>query len=589
MAPTTASSKMLSYAAAASVALLSRCVSADPIADMYWPEIDEFTAIMQSGRMLAVDSACLEPVESTGSAFDARSPFWVFVVGATILVLGFIFYGRFVAGMLNPDDSKTTPALSLSDGVDFVAMSDAKVFLIQLLNIAGLGPIFGPILGGVYGPAAFGWIIIGCIFCGSVMDYLVGMMSIISQGASLPVLVGNELGNYAKHALNVVTLILVILVGVVFVKGPAALLANMTGGDMAVELWTAGIFAYYILATVVPINIIIGKIYPLFGLALIFMTVGLLGGTVASGRPFPSLQTTAPSGASWFPTIFIIISCSALSGFHTTQSPMMARCIKKQSSGFKIFFGAMITEGAIGLIWAMAPLVFYGGQAGLAKALTCAHNNPAAIVNTVLHTLLGPIGGAISIVGVVVLPITSGDTAFRCARLIVAEFFRAVEGQKDIKRRLLISVPMFAIAFGISLVDFKMIWKYFNFTNQLLSAMALWAGAAFLRRTGKHVPVAFVPATFITLCLTTYICHSAEFGTKAVPLWISATIGAVVTACITVAMSVVLKRLPVETEADIKHKEEKNLEEGEPKQAMTERMENNNSVTDSNTAVEQQV
>mmetsp|Transcript_5149 Transcript_5149/g.11131 ORF Transcript_5149/g.11131 Transcript_5149/m.11131 type:complete len:646 (+) Transcript_5149:363-2300(+) len=542
-------------------------------------DFDEYAALTSPKRMLAVEldtHQCLQPgsMIRSGLSADLRSPLWIFVAGGASLLIGYVFYGRFISGMLSIDDSEATPADTHADGVDFVGMPDANVFLIQLLNIAGLGPIFGPLLGAMYGPAAFIWIIVGCIFFGSVADYMVGMMSVLSQGANMPVLMGRELGNCAKHLLNVVTLALLVLVGVVFVKGPATLLGDLTfGGSYAAEIWTGIIFGYYVIATIVPVNVVIGRIYPIFGAALVFMTVGLLGGTLLSGRPFPSLHSTAPDGDSWYPAVFIIISCSALSGFHSTQTPMMARCIKKQSSGYPIFFGAMIAEGFIGLIWAMSPLVFYGGQEGLAKALKCAHNNPANIVTKILTDLLGPIGGAVAIVGVVILPVTSGDTAFRSARLILAEMLGAQNGQKTMTRRLLISIPMFAIAFLVSLVDFKMVWQYFNFTNQLVAALTLWTAAAFLRRTGRWSIVASLPGAFMTICLTTYICKSPEFATADVPLWVAISIGGVLGAIAVTFMVVLIYRCPVTKSHGIEDKRkqtEENLQKMTRLQSLAE-------------------
>lgn len=331
----------------------------------------------------------------------------------------------------------------------------------------------------------------------------------------LPVLINAEFGGSAKRVTNFLCLTLLVMVGVVFVKGPAGLLAETTLGIEWTNLWAAAIFAYYVVATLVPVDKIIGRLYPVFGAVLILMTTGLSVGTLNSGHRFPALQASHPDGNSFFPTIFVVVSCSAVSGFHSTQTPMMARCIQKRGSAMKVFYGAMIVEGGIGLVWAWATLVFYGGQEGLLKALAfeegCANGNPAVLVTTILTTLLGNVGGAFAMMGVVVLPVTSGDTAFRAARLIIAEALGNSEGQKDLTQRLRVALPLFVTAFVVLQVDFGMIWQYFNFVNQLITVLVLWCAASMLRRGRDFHWVATVPAVFMTLVVATYLTSSREF------------------------------------------------------------------------------
>lgn len=440
-----------------------------------------------------------------------------------LLVIGYFFYGTFVDRIFGPNPNRPTPAVTMNDGVDFVEMSPKKIFLIQLLNIAGLGPIFGPILGALYGPSALIWIVIGCIFAGATHDYFSGMLSIRSGGQSIPDVVGNELGVAFKQFMRVFSIVLLLLVGVVFVLGPAKLLGNLTG--LAVPAWVAIIFCYYFLATILPVDKIIGRLYPLFGAVLIFMAVGLTIALIAKGYNFYpelTLSNLHPKELPLWPLMFITIACGAISGFHATQSPLMARCVKNEKHGRPLFYGAMIGEGIIALIWATLGMSFYNNAEALNGAL--AQGGPAFVVNEISTTLLGPVGGLLAIIGVVILPISSGDTAFRSARLIIADFFRLP--QKQAGKRLALAIPLFVIGFLISRGDFGMIWRYFGWANQTLATIVLWAAAAYLIKEAKLHWIATVPATFMTAVATTYLAY-AEIG-FGLPLTAATGIGVVV-------------------------------------------------------------
>jgi len=447
-------------------------------------------------------------------------PVMYFLLSLAALIVGYFVYGRIVERMFGADNCKATPACTMADGVDYVKMNPKNIFLIQLLNIAGLGPVFGPILGALYGPWALVWIVLGSIFAGAVHDYFSGMLSVRYAGKSVPDVVGYNLGNGFKQFMRFFSVVLLLLVGVVFVTGPAKLLDNLTGWGLMV--WVAIIFAYYFLATILPIDKIIGRIYPVFAAILLIMAVGLTAMLFIKGYAFfPAAQWTNqhPTGLPLWPLMFITIACGAISGFHATQSPMMARCIPDENCGRPIFYGAMIAEGVIALIWATLGMTFYQTPEALNAALTA--GGPGKVVNDVSMTLMGPIGGVLAILGVVVLPITSGDTAFRSARLTIADFlnFSQVENGK----RLMIAVPLFVIGAALSQVNFDIIWRYFGWANQTLATIVLWAAAAYLVRRGMLHWMASVPATFMTAVCTTYICY-AKIGLN-IPLNISTWIG----------------------------------------------------------------
>jgi carbon starvation protein CstA len=446
-----------------------------------------------------------------------------FFLSVLALILGYVVYGALAERLFGADITRATPARTMADGVDYVTMPTWKVFLIQLLNIAGVGPVFGPIMGALYGPAALLWIVLGSIVAGGVHDYLSGMMSLRYNGKSLPDVVGYALGNGLKHFMRAFSLLLVVLVGVVFVAAPAGLLANLTGWPL---MWfVVAIFGYYFLATVMPIDVIIGRLYPLFAVVLLIMAVGVSGGLIVKGCAFynwAEWTNQHPTNLPLWPLMFVTIACGAVSGFHATQSPLMARCMKEEKYGRSVFYGAMIAEGVIGLIWATAGMSFYNSSPELAAAI--ANGGPGAVVNTICMTLLGPIGGALAILGVVVLPITSGDTSFRAARLIIADVLNFA--QKTPLSRLYIAVPIFIIGIILSRVDFSILWRYFGWANQTLAAVTLWAGAAYLARRSAIHWAASLPATFLTAVATAYICME-QIGFN-LPYTISVIAGCVV-------------------------------------------------------------
>lgn len=422
------------------------------------------------------------------------------------LILGYVIYGRFVEKTFGVDASRRTPAYALEDGVDYMPLPRWKVLFIQVLDIAGIGPIFGPILGALYGPIALVWIVIGCIFAGGVHDYFSGMLSIRNNGGSIPEVVGDFLGMPARQAMRVFSVILLMLVGVIFVLAPAKLLTGLTGIDTQVFIFA--IFGYYFLATILPIDKVIGKIYPILGALLLITTVATVVALMVGGYEIlPNLDITTsvhPSDKPIWPLLFITLSCGAISGFHATQSPLMARCVKNEKDGRSVFYGAMILEGIIGLIWATVGLSFYKSPEALSAVI--AAGSPSAVVAEASNALLGPIGGFLAILGVIVLPITSGDTAFRSTRLILAETFKV--NQSQTMKRLMIAVPLFALGFIISKQDFGMIWRYFGFSNQALATMVLWASAVFLARELKNHWIASIPATFMTAVVVTFILQA---------------------------------------------------------------------------------
>jgi carbon starvation protein CstA len=429
----------------------------------------------------------------------------LFFASVGVLLLGYLIYGTVIDRLFGSDPTRKTPAETMADGVDYLKLPPWKIFLIQLLNIAGLGPIYGPILGALYGPVALIWIVFGCIFAGAVHDYFSGMLSVRYDGESVPDVVGHNLGNGFKQFMRGFSVILLILVGVVFFLGPAALLQSMTGMDL--KLLIGIIIAYYFLATILPVDKIIGRIYPLFGAVLIFMAVGTITMLIFKGYAFypqKTFENVNPQNLPLWPLMFITIACGAVSGFHATQSPMMARCLPNEKYGRSVFFGAMIAEGVIALIWATLAISFFHSPELLNKVL--AEGGPGLVVNEVSTTLMGKFGGLLAIIGVVVLPITSGDTAFRSARLIIADVFHL--SQKERLKRLVIAVPLFVVGFLISLSDFGLIWRYFGWANQTLATVVLWTAAMYLVKVKKFHWVATIPAIFMTVVVTTFISNS---------------------------------------------------------------------------------
>ncbi|BBF43624.1 carbon starvation protein A [Lachnospiraceae bacterium KM106-2] len=455
-----------------------------------------------------------------------------FLICLTILIVGYFTYGKFIDKLVGPNDDKETPATRLQDGVDYVPMPWYKVFLVQFLNIAGTGPIFGAISGALFGPVAFLWITFGCIFAGAVHDYLSGIISLRHDGASVSELVGLYLGKTMMMIMRVFSVVLLILVGTVFVNSPATLLANMTG--LSVTILTVIIIIYYIVATVLPVDKVIGKIYPVFGAALLIMAIGLCGGMLyndfTGAKPMMelTLQNLHPKGLAVFPFLFTTIACGALSGFHATQSPMMARCVNRESECKKVFFGAMIVEGIVALIWCAVAIAFFGNTGALAEAI--AVGGPSGVVREVSQGLLGTFGMILAVLGVVACPITSGDTAFRSARLTIAD---ALQMKQDkIKNRFIIAIPLFVICIILNQVDFDIIWRYFAWSNQTLATIFLWTGTAFLIKNKKFHYVTMLPAIFMTYICVTYILQAPE-GLR-IAANISNGISVVVTIIITV-------------------------------------------------------
>ena len=434
-----------------------------------------------------------------------------FLICMAVLIGGYAIYGSYIDRLEGDDGSKETPAVRLSDGVDYVAMPWYKVFLVQFLNIAGTGPIFGAISGALFGPVAFLWITLGTIFAGGVHDYFSGVISMKHDGASVSELVGFYLGKHMKKIMIVFSIILLTLVGTVFVSSPAGLLSNMTG--KSITFWTVLIIIYYIVATVLPVDKVIGKIYPLFGFALISMALGLCGAMFINhfNGTMPMMEMTLsnlhPNKLAVLPFLFVTIACGALSGFHATQSPMMARCVKSEKETKKVFYGAMVAEGIVALIWCAVTISFFGSTGAINEALVQG-GGPSGVVNTISTGLLGKMGAILAILGVVACPITSGDTAFRSARLTIADAFKI--DQKGFFNRFKIAIPLFVVCVILTQVDFNIIWRYFAWSNQTLATIFLWTASAYLLKNKKNYLVTLLPATFMSYVCTSYIIQAPE-------------------------------------------------------------------------------
>lgn len=435
-----------------------------------------------------------------------------FLLSVAFLFAGYWFYSRVADRIFGSDSNRPTPAYTRTDGVDYVPLPWAKIFLIQFLNIAGLGPIFGAIAGAMWGPVAFLWIVLGNIFAGAVHDFFSGMISIRHDGASITEIVGIYMGNVVKQVMRVFVVVMMVMVGAVFVTGPAKILDSIAAGEMGITFWATVIFVYYVAATMLPIDKIIGKIYPLFGFALMFMAFSIFLAIVINWLPVPELSLTNMHIDSEkfpvFPLMFITIACGAISGFHATQSPMMARCIKNERYGRRVFYGAMVVEGLVALIWAAVGMSFWGGVQQLNEVMVQHQGNAAWAVNEISVKLLGAVGSVLALLGVVAAPITSGDTAFRSARLIVADFLKL--DQKPIKNRLLISVFLFAGGFLLTQVNFDIIWRYMAWSNQTLATIVLWTITIYLLRNNKFYYITLLPAIFMTAVVTTYILIAPE-------------------------------------------------------------------------------
>ena len=470
-----------------------------------------------------------------------------FVLSLVALILGYIFYGRFVERVFAPD-GRLTPAVTKADGLDYIVLPGWKIFMIQFLNIAGTGPIFGAIMGAKFGPAAYLWIVLGCIFAGATHDYLSGMLSMRHDGAGLPEMIGHYLGKTTKNVMLVFTVLLLIMVGAVFVYSPAEILHSIGGDTM---MWVVIIFCYYFIATMLPIDKIIGKIYPLFAFSLLFMAGALMVWLVIHWPSLPELWTNcynmgaATEPDKWtdniFPALFITIACGAISGFHATQSPLMARCVKSEHMGRPLFYGAMITEGAVALIWATVSAWFFYGEPTpgyqLIEAATGGyHTSAPAVVNLVCNDWLGVAGAVLAMLGVVAAPITSGDTALRSARLIVAEWLKI--DQRPIPKRLMICVPMFACSIAMLIWQignpdgFSTIWQYFGWANQALSVFTLWTITVYLVRQKRNYWIMLIPALFMTTVCSTYVFISKQMLHLPETVGYSLGIACLVVACV---------------------------------------------------------
>ena len=462
-----------------------------------------------------------------------------FLICLSLLVAAYFGYGAYLDRICKIDAKAAVPSATLYDGVDYIPMPHWRTFLIQLLNIAGIGPIFGAIMGACFGPVVFLWITFGGIFVGAMHDYISGIILLRNDGLSLPEIVGRYLGGGMLQFMRAISLVLLILVGVVFMRSPASIL-----GDMITAIpywgWIAIILVYYFVATMLPIDKLIGKIYPLFGGALIFMAIGLAvvlftGDYTIPNLTFETLRNYQPNaeGMPIIPTLFITVACGAISGFHATQSPLMARCMNNEREARMIFYGSMITESIIALIWAAIGMAFFHGPDSLAAALAEHGNNAAWAVSTIANTTLGAVGGFVALFGVVAAAITSGDTAFRSARLIVADVL-GVE-QRAISKRFMIALPLFAIGVVLLFVDFDVVWRYFAWTNQAMSVVTLWVIVVYLRKFKRNIWVALPPAVFMTYICTSFVFVSNQFiGMQNRPL--AYALAGVTTLAITAAM-----------------------------------------------------
>lgn len=471
-----------------------------------------------------------------------------FLISLAVLVGGYFLYGLLAEKVFGTDPARTMPAYSKTDGVDFMPMPTWKVFLIQFLNIAGLGPIFGAIMGVMYGPAAFIWIVAGTIFGGAVHDFISAMMSIRSDGESLPELIGRQLGMPARQIMRLLSIVLLVLVGAVFVITPSNLMASMTPGWAGTGFWMAVIFAYYLLATLLPVDKLIGRFYPVFGFALLFMAAGLSAVLIFGGHSSPvdfaggfDSRYGNDGVHSVFPMMFVSIACGAVSGFHATQSPMMARCLKNEKLARPVFYGAMVAEGIVALIWAAAAITFTGGYDGLREYMAT-HNGAGDLVHDISVGWLGTVGGILAILGVVAAPVTTGDTALRSARLIVADMLHI--SQKPLLKRLLVSLPLFAGAFILMMIDFNILWRYFAWTNQCLAAITLWGCTVFLARAGRAYVLTLLPAMFMTAVVVCYIFFAPRPEGFGLGMPVAASIAAATVVLATAMFALWLRRRP---------------------------------------------
>lgn len=442
-----------------------------------------------------------------------------FLIALLALIVGYAVYGRFVESIFAPD-GRLTPAQATPDGVDYIPMKTWRATLIQLLNIAGLGPIFGALAGACFGPIVFFWIVLGTLLGGAVHDYMSGMISGRNRGESLANLSGRYLGKPGLYGMRVFSTVLLVLVGVTFTAAPAGLLAKLSADSfgmpqLTTNFWIVVVLCYYVLATLLPIDKVIGRFYPIFGILLGVMAFGIMLAmlftpSLRANMPEMQLANLHPKNLPVWPYMFIVVACGAISGFHATQSPMMAKCMVGEREGRKIFYGAMVLEGFIALVWAAAGTAFYGGVDNIG-ALAAAAGKPAVAVYDISTSTLGAIGGAMAVIGVIVCPITSGDTSFRTVRLILAEWL-GLE-QKTFAKRLVITIPLMLVGAALTQIDFNILWRYFAWSNQTLAMLALWVATVYLMRheTKRFSSlVTALPATFMTAVTTTYIMMAKE-------------------------------------------------------------------------------
>lgn len=436
-----------------------------------------------------------------------------FLAAVVLLIMGYFIYGTIVDRLFGCDD-RVTPALAHNDGVDYVPMPLWKIFLIQLLNIAGTGPIFGALSGAAFGPIVYLWIVFGCIFAGAVHDYMCGMLSMRNDGASVSEITGKYLGNGMMQVMRVFSVILLVMCGVVFTTGPAGLLALLTDHVVSVSVFVGIILIYYFIATFIPIDKVIGRVYPLFGVFLIFMAVGVSFSLLFSGKfvmpeVWQNFGNHHADGISPWPFMFITVACGAISGFHATQSPLMARCCKSEREGKTIFYGAMIVEGIIALVWAAAGVSCYESS----RALLDAGGGCSAVVYHICTSTMGRVGGILAVVGVVICPISSGDTAYRSARLTLADWFHL--DQTKVKNRLVLTIVLLGVGFGICQLDYSIVWRYFSWANQSLATIVLWSATVYLYRRPNNKKnygwlLTAIPAVFMTAVTVTYFLIAPE-------------------------------------------------------------------------------
>ncbi len=428
-----------------------------------------------------------------------------FTLSVVLLLLGYLFYSKVIENLLDIDQNKLTPAYVFKDNVDYIALNKGKNMLINILNIAGTGPVFGPILAALYGPVAMLWIVFGCIFAGAVHDMMIGVISLKNKGSTLPTLANKYLFKGANHVVNAFSVLLLLLVGTVFVAGPANLVHNLFD-SVTVKYAVFVIFAYYVIATLMPVDKIIGRFYPYFSAILIFSSISIFVGVILFSdlpRPELSLQNMHPANAPIFPLLFLVLSCGALSGFHATQVPIVARTLQSEKHSRQVFYGSMISEGVIALVWCYATIMAFDG-ATLAQLIQ--QGTPSLVVERLAVNYLGALAGTVAVIGVIILPITSGDTAFRSLRLMLSEYLKI--NQKPIVNRLLIAIPCFAISIVLTNMDFQILWRYFSWANQMLATTALWIATIYLIRNNKPMYYTFIPALFITFVVLTYILYN---------------------------------------------------------------------------------